>query len=436
MIMPRPIRFAHITALFLLAMGPRFLSLADAPKTQTLVRTEIDDRMQVLASDWPWWRGPLRNGTASGDQTPPTNWGDDNLVWKTPVPGRGHWSPTIVGTDIFLQAADRDRGLQSVICFDRSTGKQRWESVLFHGGIMKKNEKSSQASSSVAWDGERLFANFLNDNAVHTIALDSSGKELWRQRVSDYKLHQGYASSPAVYQHLVIVSADNKGGGRITAMDRKTGKKAWSIDRPKIPNYSSPVIVHVAGKDQLIFTGCELVTSLDPLTGIKNWEIEGATQECVTTTVTDGTHVFSSGGWPKNHVAAIKADGSGEVAWENKSRVYVPSLLIKEGYLYAVMDAGIATCWRSDTGEQMWKSRLGGDFSSSPILVGDQIFATNERGKNFVFKANPKEFELVSKSEYGDSVFATPAICGGRIYSRIAFGEGADRQEYLCCFGE
>lgn len=400
------------------------------------VDTGIDDATKVVASDWPWWRGPHRNGVADVDQTPPTRWGESNLIWKAPVPGRGHGSPILVGNHVYLQTADRKRDVQSVLCFDRATGNLEWEKVIFRGGIMKKNQKASQASSSVAWDGQRLFANFLNDGAVYTTALDESGEQLWQTKISDYVIHQGYASSPAIYQHLAIVSADNKGGGKVVAVNRKSGEIVWERSRPKIPNYPSPVIVHVAGKDQLIFIGCELVTSLNPLTGETNWEVEGATQECVTTTVTDGTHVFSSGGWPKNHVAAIKADGSGEVVWEKKARVYVPSMLIKDGYLYAVLDAGVATCWKSDTGKQMWKSRLGGDFSSSPVLVGDQIFASNERGENFVFKAQPDKFELVGKSKFADSVFATPAICSSRIYSRVAFGEGNDREEFLCCFGD
>ena len=411
-------------------------SFAADGELEFVVSTGIDDHTQVASTDWPWWRGPLRNGQADSTQKPPTTWNEENLVWKAPVPGRGHGSPILVGANVYLQIADRSRDVQSVICFDRKTGKQRWESVLFRGGIMKKNQKASQASSSVAWDGERLFANFLNDGAVHTVALNDRGDELWRKRIGDYVIHQGYASSPAIYQHLVIVSADNKGGGTIAALDRKSSNIVWTRKRPKIPNYSSPVIVRAAGKDQLIFIGCELVTSLDPLTGEELWEIEGATQECVTTTVTDGTHVFSSGGWPKNHVAAIKADGSGEVVWEKKARVYVPSMLLKDGFLYAVLDAGVATCWKSDTGKEMWKSRLGGDFSSSPVLVDDKIFASNEKGENFVFKANPEKFELVAKSKFGDSVFATPAIVSGRIFTRVAVGEGDEREEFLCCFGK
>ena len=95
------------------------------------------------------------------------------------------------------------------------------------------------------------------------------------------------------------------------------------------------------GRDQLLLSGCNLVSSFDPLTGKTLWEIKGATTECVTSAVTDGERVFCSGGYPKNHVAAVLADGSGKIVWENKDRVYVPSLLRCDGHLFGVLDAGV-----------------------------------------------------------------------------------------------
>ena len=110
-------------------------------------------------------------------------------------------------------------------------------------------------------------------------------------------------------------------------------------------------------------------------------------------------------------------------------------MLMRDGYLYAILDAGVATCWKADTGQQMWKERLGGDFSSSPVMLGDRIYATNEIGETFVFTASPEEFNSIATNQLGDSVFATPAICGGRIFTRVAFQEGETRQEYLYCIG-
>ena len=397
------------------------------------------DPFTISQNDWPWWRGPQRNGIADPDQQPPTSWSEqENIRWRVAVPGRGHGSPTVLGKHVFLATADPQRKVQVVLCFDRATGKQKWEAVVHEGGFENKsprapNERASLASSSIATDGQRLFINFLNDSAVWTSAISMDGAILWQQRICDYIVHQGYGSSPAIYQHLVIVSADNKSGGAIAGLNRETGNIEWLRRRPAKPNYASPAILKVAGRDQLVFTGCDLVTSLDPLTGEELWEIEGATTECVTTTVTDGTHVFTSGGYPKNHISAVAADGSGKIVWENNTRAYVPSMLQRDGFLFTALDAGIASCFRCDDGEEVWKARLGGTFSSSPVLVGDLIYATNEQGVTHIFKADPEKFEKVGENKLGESVFATPAICGGQIFARVAHSENNQRQEYLYC---
>lgn len=389
----------------------------------------------VRSSDWPWWRGPNRNGIAAADQNPPLHWSEtENVLWRARVPGRGHGSPIVVGEQVFLPTADEESMQQSLLCFDRRTGKERWKTLVHSGKFPEGgNALSSFASSTPACDGTRVFINFLIDGAVHTTALDLQGKRLWQTKVCDYVLHQGYGSSPALYQHLVIVSADNKGGGAIVGLDRKTGKVVWRRARPAKPNYASPIILNVDERDQLLLTGCDLVTSLDPLTGEELWEVEGATTECVTSTVTDGKHVFTTGGYPKSHMSAVAADGSGELVWENNVSCYVPSMICQDNYLYAVLDAGIATCRESQTGDEVWKARLGGTFSSSPVLVGDRIYATNKEGNTFIFKASPDGYEQLAMNKLGESVIATPAICQSRIFMRVAHQEQGRRQEYLYC---
>jgi outer membrane protein assembly factor BamB len=387
------------------------------------------------AGDWPAWRGPRGDGSAEA-QALPTSWSAaEGVVWKADVSGRGHGSPIVAGERVYLAACDEAKDVQSLLAYDRATGKLLWESVLHRGGAMRKNPKSTAASSTPACDGERVYITFPNSGAVTASAVGLDGKILWQTKVSDYQIHQGYASSPALHGPNVLVSADHKGGGAVAALDRRTGKVVWTRTRPPAPNYSSPVVLKAAGKEQMILIGCDVVTSLDPSTGALLWESPGATTECVTSTVTDGTHVFTSGGYPKNHLAAMAADGSGKVAWETKDRVYVPSLLIREGRLYGVLDAGVAVCWEAATGKELWKERLGGTFSASPVLVGDRFVATNEAGEIFVVRASPERFELLGKGKLGDEAFATPAVCGGRVYHRVAERVDGRRQERLYCLG-
>jgi outer membrane protein assembly factor BamB len=397
---------------------------------------KLDDGFSIHSTDWPWWRGPDRNGEAHTNQAPPLVWTkSQNILWKTPIPGRGYGSAVVVGERVILQTADEANDTQSVLCFDRETGKMQWETVVHNKGGMRKNKKSTAASNTPACDGELIFVNFANSDAVYTTALDMTGKQQWQQEISKYVIHQGYGSSPALYQSLVIVSADNKGGGAIAGLDRKSGEIVWKYARPAKPNYASPVVLNIAGKDQLVMTGCDQVISLEPRTGKTLWEIDGATTECVTTTITDGVRIFTTGGYPKNHVSAIRADGSGKVEWENQDRVYVPSLLHRNGYLYGVLDAGIAVCWKSDTGAEMWKARLGGTYSASPVMIGDKIFATSESGETVVFRVDSSKYEELGKNQLGDEVLATPTIVGGQIFYRATDPTASQRQEYLYCIG-
>ena len=393
--------------------------------------------LEYNANDWPCWRGARQDGIADPNQKLPSRWSTtENVVWKAKVPGRGHGSPCVVGDRIYLATCDEGPKSQSVVCFERSTGKKLWHTIVHKSGAMWKNKKGSAASSTVTCDGRQLYINFPNSDALHTTSLDLSGNILWQQKVSDYVIHQGYGSSPTIYKSLVIVTADNKGGGAIAGLDRKTGNIAWTHPRPKLPNYPTPIIYHLDGKDQLILTGCKLVTSLNPMSGKVIWEADGATEECVTSTVTDGVHVYSSGGYPKNHVAAYKADGSKKLTWENGDRVYVPSMVIRNGHIYAVMDAGVAVCWKADTGEELWKSRLGGNFTSSVVLVDETVYATDESSKTTMFRADPSGFKKLGTNKLGDEMLATPTICGNQLFMRVAHRKDDQRQEILYCIGE
>lgn len=388
------------------------------------------------AVDWPQWRGPTGDGIAAPGQNPPTQWSESqNVLWKAPVPGKGHGTPAVVGDRIYLATADPAKGSQSLICFDRASGKVIWEKEAHPAGADPgKHANSSAASTSPACDGEFVYVNFLNGGAVQTTAFTLDGKIAWQQKVCDYVTHQGFASSPIVHERLVLVSADHKGGGAIAGLERNTGKIVWTESRPPVANYTSPSIIRAGGKTQMVMSGCKFVTSLDPLTGKKLWEIEGSTEETVGSAVTDGTRVFTSGGWPKNHTMAVVADGSGTIAWQNNARIYVPSMIAKEGHLYAVMDAGMAVCWKAETGDELWKERLGGDVYASPVMVGNLIYATNLKGTTFVFEATPKSFKLLAQNQLGDEVYSSPIVCGSRVYLRVA-KKGDSRQEWLYCLG-
>lgn len=391
---------------------------------------------QAAAADWPWWRGPNGNGV-SNDAKAVTKWSaTENVLWKTKVPGKGLSSPIVVDDRVFLTSADEASKKQFVLAFDRKTGKPLWTTQAHEGGFMRKYGKNSQASATPACDGQRVYSVFINHDALHVTATDLDGKILWQKEVGKFQSEHGYGSSPVLFGSLVIVNGENVKNSFAAGLDVKSGEVIWKIDRKnsgRHGNYATPLIATLAGKPQLVMTGVLEVSSYDPATGRQLWSCGGTAEVTACTVACSDTMVFATGGYPEKELLAIRADGQGNVgkshvAWRTgKGVTYVPSPLYHDGHLYVVADGGLTTCFEAATGKEVWQGRLTGNFSSSPVLVGNLLYASNEAGKTFVFKTGPK-FELVATNELDGGILATPTICGGRIYLRT------DKELY--CIGQ
>ncbi len=399
----------------------------------------IADFPQLSATnDWPWWRGPQRNGLAVG--TAPTQFSDsENVLWKTPVPGRGHSSPTIVKNRVYLSTADEKEQIHSILAFDRASGKQLGQVEISRGGFPARNHaKNTEATPTIVSDGERLFVTYYHHDQIELVALTLAGKPQWRKFLGKFDgkpYEYGYAPSPVIYQNTVIVAAEWNGDAFIGAFDRMTGDEVWRTPRKRNISFSSPVVGFVAGRDQLLLSGGDEVCSYDPANGKQLWKAPGTAAATCGTLVWEGDSVFASGGYPKSETVAIKADGSGEVLWKNNQKCYEQSMLVTGGHLYALTDQGILFCWRGNDGQEMWKQRLKGPVSSSPVLAGGHIYWANENGTHYVFKPNPEKLEMVAENQLGSESFASPAIVGGQIFHRTATRQGGQRQEYLYCLG-
>lgn len=406
---------------------------ADPSRSGDLIAEPVHD-----SQDWPWWRGPTRNGIAKADGVIPVKWSEsENVVWKVNLPGRGHSSPTVLGNHIFLTTADKQKQTQSVLCHDRGTGDLLWSTEVNKGGLPREiHHKNTHATPSVATDGERLFASFCNHESIQVTALDLDGNQLWQETVGPFKprsFRYGYAASPAIYESYVVIAADYDGGGYLAALSRSDGRIAWRKSRPAKLSYSSPAIANIAGREQLLISGCDLVAGFDPNTGDAIWSVDATTMATCGTLVWEGDLVFASGGYPKAETVCVRAVGSGEILWRNRTKCYEQSMLAHNGHLYAVDDGGIAFCWKADDGTQKWRHRFSGPVSSSPVLANGNIYLTNERGTTFVFKANPDEFVSVAENQLGDEGFATLTICGGQIFIRTATSSG---RGILFCIGK
>ncbi|MBK95212.1 MAG: serine/threonine protein kinase [Planctomycetaceae bacterium] len=387
-------------------------------------------------TDWGWWRGPNHNGVAPPNAKPPVEWDDkSNVKWKAEIPGRGHSSPIVVGDRVYLTSADESKMTQYVLCYSKTDGELVWNTLMHQGNFDHNNKKNSFASGSVSCDGEKLYVSFFRDLKVITSALALDGKKVWEHTFDGFKSHQGFGCSPLLYKNMAIIAIDNKGtgGGALIALDRETGEEIWRTGRPQIPNYVSPVIYNINGEDQIFMAGCNLIASYDPMSGKVNWQKEGTTEEVVGNVATDGNLIFSSGGYPKRETWCWKADGSGDLIWKNTVRTYVPSMLVLNAHLFTVTDDSIGYMWDKNTGEEIWKQRLSGGFSASPILANGHIYVSSEAGTTWVFKPKADGVELVSKNQLGTGHMATPAFSGNQIFLRTIDESGASRREWLIC---
>jgi outer membrane protein assembly factor BamB len=383
--------------------------------------------VQVAADDWPWWRGPTRNNHAQGP-LPPTTWSEtENVLWKAEVPGRGHASPCIWGDAIYIATADEDKETQSLLAYARETGDLRWTREIHRGGFMHAHSKNSQASPTPACDGERIFTAFLSGGGLWVTAVDVEGEIVWQTQAGPYSSQHGYGSSPVIFRSLVIVSGDNLGQGYVTAIHRQTGEIAWRTPRDNGPSYGTPVLATTGGREQLIISGQSKVNSYDPATGEEIWASPGPAEVTANTVAWNDELVFAGGGYPETAVMAIDAAGGSKVVWQKDFKAYVPSPLAIGDRLFVVQDNGVARCLNAKTGEEIWTKRLGGDFTASPVVVNDAIFVPDEDGLMHVFKATDR-FEEIARNNLGDGGFASPVICGGRLYLRTL--------HHLYCIGE
>lgn len=394
----------------------------------------------VSSGDWSIWRGPNSNGHADAVEKPPTEWSETNNVkWKTPVPGKGHSSPTVIGNQIILTTSDEDAQTQSVVSFDRSTGRQQWLTTVLRGNLPAKiHKKNTHASSTAISDGTHIYSVFFNGDSVYLTALDMSGSKVWHIKTGEFhsRYDFGFATSPIFYGDTVIVTAESEQHGYIAAFRKSDGAEQWRLPRKQGTSYSSPIVAKVAGKEQLVISGQKKVTSYNPATGRQLWQVDGSSPATCGTAVWSDEAVFVSGGFPNKETIAVKADGSGKVLWRNGEKCYEQSMLYVDGYIYALNDGGIAFCWDAETGAEQWKVRLGGPVSSSPIYVDGKVFATNEQGITFVFEATPDSYRQIARNQLGQSGFATPTFVDNQIIIRTAYNRSTGREEWLYCIGE
>lgn len=394
------------------------------------------------AGDWPRFRGPNGAGIAD-DKGVPVKWTDENILWKTAIPGTGHSSPIVCKGRVFVQSASEDGGERWLFCLDANKGEILWKTPS-PGQRAKKHSLNSLASSTPATDGERVYAAFWDGKAIHLGAYDfKDGKPLWVHDLGSFKSQHGFGHSPMLVDGKVILANDQDGSSHLLAFDAKSGNKAWQIDRkPYRACYSTPILrAKPDGGQELIVASTAGFTGYNPADGKANWwytwKFARAPLRTVGSPILAGNLLIatSGDGAGDRDVIAVKLGDHGDVtagnlAWENRKNYpfpYVPCMLSHGDYLFGVHDKGIASCHLARNGEEVWRRRLDSGFTASPILVDGKIYAVSQSGSVHVFAA-AAEFKLLAQNSIGEDVSSSPAVADNRLFIR---GEN-----HLFCIGK
>lgn len=380
----------------------------------------------LVPTDWPWWRGYQRDASATGAQAP-IHWSaTSNVAWKISVPGQGHSSPIIVGSRVFLTTADEQAQTQSLLCLDAQSGELLWNKVVSKRGFMPKHANNSHASATPASDGRRIFTVFLNHDRLLVNAFDLEGELLWTNSLAPFGLapaHEGYGSSPVLFGNHIIVNADNRLKGKLVAIERATGRIAWSVDRRSLGSFASPSINQSSGRWQLIISGTGWVDAYAPSNGKQLWSCRGTAEATANTVAVSDRFALASGGAPEREMLCVRTDGQGDVTashavWRtSKGITYVPSPLHFQNRFYVLTDNGILQCLEDSTGKEIWSQRLGGSFKASLIRQGNHLYSTSEDGRTYVVQVGD-EYKLLATNKLPEGSFATPAISRDSIYLR------------------
>jgi outer membrane protein assembly factor BamB len=371
-------------------------------------------------ADWLNFRGPQGSGYAPEIHNTPTELSDATTAWKISLPGRGLGSPVLVGDKVFLTAASGPEQQQlHVLCFSAKDGAPIWERRFWATGRTMSHQKTNVAAPTPASDGERIYALYSSNDLI---CLDLEGNLIWMRALTlDYPNASnslGMASSPIVVGDTLVAQIENDSESFAAGFDLLTGENKWKIDRPKAANWTSPTVLEKEGESIVALQSSTGILGLIPSTGSQVFEIAGGAAT-IPSSAAAGDQLFI----PANGLTAMTLGATGSEpakTWnESTQRPGTASPLVMGDRVYVINNAGVLNCVKRETGERIWRGRVEGPISGSPVAGAEnRLFLFSETGIGQVVDLSGAEGNTISKIELGETILATPSLDDGALYIR------------------
>ncbi|MBL9209050.1 MAG: PQQ-binding-like beta-propeller repeat protein [Opitutaceae bacterium] len=379
------------------------------------------------AQEWTRFRGP--NGTGiSESKGVPVTWSEQDFVWRVPIAGDSHAQPVIWGDRIFLTTAIEDGKARALLCLSKADGRELWRQTYALAGHRPGSKNSAHANASPVVDAERVVALFVSRDHFWVRAFDHAGKEQWSRDLGRFLSQHGHGASPIIHDGKVIVTNDQDGESFVIALDLRSGEPAWTSPRRAVKGgaaYGTPILHQRAdGTLELLLTSQgHGISGLDPRTGKLLWESPVFDKRMVASPLVAGEVVIGScgSGGGGNYLSAVKLGGTGDVSSTHvaytlrRATHYVPTPLYREGRVYVINDAGIASALEAATGKEIWSERLRAEFFASPVMIEGRIYVPSTKGEMIVLGTGDT-FSLLARNPIGEGTHSTPCVDGGRLY--------------------
>jgi len=385
-------------------------------------------------ANWPDWRGPSTDGHTDATALP-LRWSEtENVAWKTPIHDLGHSTPVIWAGQIWLTSAKEDGTELYALAFELASGEPIHDVTVFQVAEPQRiNPHNTYATPSPTIEAGRVYVHY---GSLGTAAIDTaSGEVLWRRDDLPCEHMQGPASSPIVFEDLVIVHLEGTEKPYIVGLNKNTGETVWRYERPAdlyegvrgvwVKSYQTPILVEVDGETQMLSNGALMVTGHNPRTGEEIWRARYRDDSTISRIVTGhGLYFVNTGGSPgKTELWAIRPGGTGDVTdshvvWKvTEDTPHESSPVVVGDWVFAASDQGVLQCLEATTGRLVWSERLPGKYSASLLSAGERIYLSNKKGRTTVIAAAP-EYRELAVNELGGELWSSPAVSGNRLVLR------------------